>query len=75
MSSKSFERWSPLILLAVIVALWELLTTGLGVSEFIFPSPSRILAQTIEFRDVILGHAWRTYWAVSYTHLRAHETG
>ena len=62
MSNKSIERWSPLILLALIIVLWELLTTGLGVSEFIFPSPSRILAQTIEFRDVILGHAWRTFW-------------
>ena len=31
-------------------------------SEFIFPSPWRIAVQTWEFKWVILGHAWRTYW-------------
>jgi NitT/TauT family transport system permease protein len=62
MNKKQMERWSPLVLLVIIVALWELLTTGMGVSEFIFPSPSRIWSQTLEFKEVILAHAWRTYW-------------
>ncbi len=61
-SAKLLERFSPLILLAVLLVLWEALTTGLGVSEFIFPSPSRIWAQTVEHHQTILGHAWRTFW-------------
>jgi NitT/TauT family transport system permease protein len=56
------ERWSPLVLLVIIVAIWELITRGFGVSEFIFPSPSRIWSQTLEFKEVIMGHAWRTFW-------------
>ena len=35
---------------------------GFGISEFIFPSPSRIANQLVEFRGVIAGHAWRTFW-------------
>ena len=56
------ERWAPWVLLVVVVVLWELLCRGFGVSEFIFPSPSRIAAQLWEFRGVIAAHAWRTFW-------------
>jgi len=59
---KNIERWSPLLLLLAIVVVWEVITSGFGVSEFIFPSPSRIWAQTLEHSTVILGHAWRTFW-------------
>ena len=62
MKHKHMERWSPLLLLLAIVVLWEVITSGFGVSEFIFPSPSRIWAQTLEHQSVILGHAWRTFW-------------
>jgi len=62
MSRKTLERLSPLILLVVLIALWEAITRGFGVSEFIFPSPSRIWEQTVEHHTVILGHAWRTFW-------------
>ena len=62
MKKKNLERWSPLILLILILLVWEAITKGLGVSEFIFPSPSRIWEQTLEHRTTIMGHAWRTYW-------------
>jgi NitT/TauT family transport system permease protein len=62
MKQKQLERWSPLILLVVIILIWEAITRGFGVSEFIFPSPSRIWEQTLEHKTTILGHAWRTYW-------------
>jgi len=59
---KNIERFSPLLLLIAIVVIWEVITSGFGVSEFIFPSPSRIWEQTLEHKVTILGHAWRTYW-------------
>jgi len=62
MNKKQLERWSPLILLVLIILIWEAITRGFGVSEFIFPSPSRIWEQTLEHKTTILGHAWRTYW-------------
>ncbi len=62
MNKKTLERWSPWILLFVTLLIWEGLCRAFNVSEFVFPSPSRILSQFIEFRDVIAGHAWRTFW-------------
>ena len=62
MNKKQVERWSPFLLLVAIIVVWEVICSGFGVSEFIFPSPSRIWEQTVEFKEVILGHAWRTFW-------------
>ena len=62
MNNKKLERWSPLILLVVTLLIWEGLCRAFSVSEFIFPSPSRIAQQTVEYSGVIAAHAWRTYW-------------
>jgi NitT/TauT family transport system permease protein len=59
---KQVERWSPWILMVAIVIVWEVICSGFGVSEFIFPSPSRIWEQTLEHSATIMGHAWRTFW-------------
>ena len=58
----SLERFAPLVLLIVTLALWQLICTVFKVSEFIFPSPLHIIEQTWEYRGLILGHAWRTFW-------------
>jgi NitT/TauT family transport system permease protein len=60
--NKKVERFAPLILLAATLALWQLICSVFDVSEFIFPSPWRIVEQTWEHRWTILGHAWRTFW-------------
>ena len=56
------ERYAPWLLLVIVLLLWEAICRGFGVSEFIFPSPSRIVQQLWEFRGVIALHAWRTFW-------------
>ena len=53
---------APWLLLIAVLLLWELICRGFNVSEFIFPSPSRIATQLLEFKGVIAGHAWRTFW-------------
>ena len=62
MNNKQLQFWAPWALLVFTIALWQLICTVFNVSEFIFPSPLRIATQTWEFKEVILGHAWRTYW-------------
>jgi NitT/TauT family transport system permease protein len=62
MNRRQKERWAPWALLLAVLLLWELLCRGFSVSDFIFPSPSRIATQLVEFRGVIAGHAWRTFW-------------
>ena len=62
MKQKQLLAWSPWILLVLCIALWQGLCVALDVSEFIFPSPSRIASQFWEFKGTIGAHAWRTFW-------------
>jgi len=62
MNNKQLQTWSPWILLVAIVLLWQGACTAFEVSEFIFPSPTRIASQFWEFKGLIAGHAWRTFW-------------
>ena len=59
---KNLERWAPWLLLLATLALWQILCSAFEVSDFVFPSPARIAAQLVEFKGVIAGHAWRTFW-------------
>ena len=59
---KQLERWSPWVLLLLVIVLWQLICSVFEVSEFIFPSPWAIWVQLVEFKSVIAGHAWRTFW-------------
>jgi NitT/TauT family transport system permease protein len=61
-TSNALRKAAPWLLLVVIVALWQAITTVFNVSEFIFPSPWRIAEQTWQHRWTILGHAWHTFW-------------
>jgi NitT/TauT family transport system permease protein len=62
MRQKTLEAWSPWLLLVLIIGVWQLICSAFNVSEFIFPSPARIWEQLIEYKAVIAGHAWRTFW-------------
>jgi NitT/TauT family transport system permease protein len=61
-TNSALRKAAPWLLLVVIVALWQAITTIFNVSEFIFPSPWRIAEQTWQHRWTILGHAWHTFW-------------
>jgi len=60
--SRSFERFAPLLLLAVILLIWEVVCRGFSISDFILPAPSAILVALVEYAGPILFHAWRTFW-------------
>ena len=61
-NTKQLERWSPWLLLIAVILLWQVICAGFGVSDFIFPSPLRSWTQFWEFKEIIAGHAWRTFW-------------
>ena len=60
--SKRVERWSPLILLAAFLLLWQAVVMLFRVPDFIFPSPTQIAGQFIEFSGPLLEAAWKTFW-------------
>jgi NitT/TauT family transport system permease protein len=62
MNSKQLQTWSPWILLIALLLFWQGICSAFEVSEFIFPSPTRIASQFWEFKLIIASHAWRTFW-------------
>ena len=62
MASRTAERFAPLILLAGILLLWEIVCRALSVSEFVLPTPSSIALALVEFAGPIVTNAWRTFW-------------
>jgi NitT/TauT family transport system permease protein len=62
MNMKQVERWSPWLLLVAVIVLWQIICSAFNVSEFIFPSPGPHLEPVLEYRGLIAGHAWRTFW-------------
>ena len=60
--SRSLERWSPFVLLAAVLLLWQAVVTAFGIAEFIFPSPWQIALQFIEFKVPLIEAAWKTFW-------------
>jgi NitT/TauT family transport system permease protein len=60
--SKSLERWSPLLLLAIILFIWELGVRLFKVPDFIFPGPVQITQQFGQFTGALMDAAWKTFW-------------
>ena len=60
--SRSFERWSPFVLLTIMLLLWQAVVALFKVPEYIFPSPWQIALQFTEFGGPILQAAWKTFW-------------
>jgi NitT/TauT family transport system permease protein len=59
---RRYERWSPLILLAALLLLWQLACWLFEIPEFIFPSPWQIALQFSEFSGPLVEAAWKTFW-------------
>ncbi len=60
--TRTMERWSPLMLAAVLLLIWQAGVTLFKVPEFIFPSPWQIGVSFAEFSGPILEAAWKTFW-------------
>jgi NitT/TauT family transport system permease protein len=60
--TKTMERWSPLVLLLAVLLLWQAVVMVFRIPEFIFPSPTQIAAQFVEFSGPLMTAAWKTFW-------------
>ena len=60
--SPTVERWSPLLVLAAVLLLWQAIVVAFGVDDYIFPSPWQIAQQFVEFKAALLDAAWKTFW-------------
>ncbi len=60
--SRRMERWSPLVVLAAVLLLWQAIVAGINIADYIFPSPWQIALQFVEFKSALLEAAWKTFW-------------
>jgi NitT/TauT family transport system permease protein len=60
--NKNFERYAPFVVLVIMLLLWEAIVRGFDIASYIFPSPSQIAKEFVEFRGPLLEAAWRTFW-------------
>ena len=61
---KLLERWSPMLLLIVLVAVWEGAVRFFDVPRFLLPTPSEIVRLTIDEWGLIQMHSLATIWAI-----------
>jgi NitT/TauT family transport system permease protein len=62
LNARRLEKWSPWLLLALVLVLWQAACSVFQVSEFIAPSPLRISEELIRNHAIIAKHAWSTLW-------------
>jgi NitT/TauT family transport system permease protein len=60
---RKWEAWSPWIVLAAILLVWEAICRGFEISDFIFPAPTAIVQSLIQYAGPIAGHAMHTFWS------------
>jgi NitT/TauT family transport system permease protein len=60
--TRNMERWSPLVLLIGVLLLWQAIVMLFRIPAYIFPSPSQIAQEFIEFKGPLLEAAWKTFW-------------
>jgi NitT/TauT family transport system permease protein len=56
------RRALPLVVLAVFLLLWQAACWLFSIPDYIFPSPTQIAQQFVEFKGPLLEAAWRTFW-------------
>lgn len=59
---RKIDLYAPWLVLAGLLAVWELVCRVFEVSEFIFPGPWSILLALVEFAGPIGNHALQTFW-------------
>jgi NitT/TauT family transport system permease protein len=60
--TRRMERWSPLVVLAAVLLLWQAVVVLFDIPEFIFPSPLQIAREFGAYAGPLLDAAWKTFW-------------
>lgn len=62
MSQKNIERWAPVVLGALLLALWQGVCWLFSIDDYIFPSPWTIAQAMAEFSGPLAQASWKTFW-------------
>ena len=62
MKRRTLEAWSPLVVLAAVLLVWEGTVRLLQVPDYLFPAPWQIAREFVAFKGALLEAAWKTFW-------------
>jgi NitT/TauT family transport system permease protein len=65
------ERWSPAILIVVLLAVWETCVRVFDVPRFLLPTPSEIARLMVDEWSLVQMHSISTIWSVATGYLAA----
>ncbi len=60
--TRRVEKWSPVVVIVVVLLVWQVVVAGFDIPDYIFPSPWQITLEFFEFRGALLDAAWKTFW-------------
>jgi NitT/TauT family transport system permease protein len=58
------ERWSPALLVLVLIVVWESAVRGLDIPRFLLPAPSEIARLAVDEWSLIQMHSLQTIWSI-----------
>ena len=61
-ASRLAESWPAIVLGLAVLALWEALCHGLALPQNLFPAPSYIIWSLAVRADLLMAHAWLTFY-------------
>ena len=61
-ASRLAESWPAIVLGLAVLALWEALCRGLALPQNLFPAPSYIIWSLTVRADLLMAHAWLTFY-------------
>jgi NitT/TauT family transport system permease protein len=61
-ASRVAESWPAIVLGLAVLALWEALCRGLALPQNLFPAPSYIIWSLTVRADLLMAHAWLTFY-------------
>ena len=62
MKARTLERWAPVVTVAALLVLWQLVCSVFAIADYIFPSPLTIAQAMREYASPIGEAAWKTFW-------------
>jgi NitT/TauT family transport system permease protein len=61
---RDVERWSPALLLLVLILVWETAVRELEIPRFLLPAPSEIARLAVDEWPLIQMHSLQTIWSI-----------
>jgi NitT/TauT family transport system permease protein len=61
---RDLDRWSPVLLVVALIAVWEAAVRGFDIPRFLLPAPSEIARLAVDEWPLIQMHSVQTIWSI-----------